>query len=253
MSIKLIKLKSKFDDISNAKLKLARALLGKLKKDDLKHETNLELKERLGNYYHQIAGNPVSNNKINNLVWQFDEIVNKGNNKQYGNIADFKNKVQLRIWIPPKGVAPAGSTRKRRSSAASSSAASSSSSSNKKQKSVKKKKPKPKPPIVKKVLSDASSSGDDDDDDDDDDDVDERPTLSQFMNAADGALEDGYGDFEEDEPDNESLQKQFDEVQKYAHRLLAEVVDLKKKLKVCNQAYKKLQDVFERIKTDDEE
>ena len=62
-TIKLIKLKSKFDDISNHKLKIARALLGKLKKEDLKHEINMKLKEQLGNYYLQIVGNKVSNNR----------------------------------------------------------------------------------------------------------------------------------------------------------------------------------------------
>ena len=225
---KLIKLKSKFDNISNHQLKFARALLGKLKKEDLKHETNVNLKEQLGNYYHQIVGNKVSNNRLNDLVWQFDKIVNEGNNEQYGKIADFKNGLQLRVWLRPKEVtkAPTTSSKKRSSS----SAASSNSSSNKKQrKSAKKKK-------VEKSASEQES-----------DEEDEQQSFSQSIADEQEGLSDNFSSgsaSDSDEEEQADLQKQLETSEEYRRLAVKAAKGFKAKLKLCKLAFNQLREVF---------
>lgn len=231
-TIKLIKLKSKFDNISNQQLKIARALLKKVKKEDLKHETNLKLKEQFGNYYLQIVGNKVSNNRLNDLVWQFDKIVNEGNNQQYGKIADFKNGLQLRVWLRPKEVtkAPTTSSKKRRSSPA----ASSSSSSKKQRKSTKKNK---KQKVAEKSASEQES----------DEEEEEHRSYSQVIKEEGEGLSDHFSSgsaSDSDEEEQADLQKQLETSEEYRRLAVKAAKSFKAKLKLCKLAFNQLREVF---------
>ena len=227
-TIKLIKLKSKFDNISNQQLKIARALLKKVKKEDLKHETNLKLKEQFGNYYLQIVGNKVSNNRLNDLVWQFDKIVNEGNNQQYGKIADFKNGLQLRVWLRPKEVikAPTTSSKKR------SSTASSNSSSKKQRKSTKKNK--------KQKVESASEQESDEEEE-------EHRSYSQVIKEEGEGLSDHFSSgsaSDSDEEEQADLQKQLETSEEYRRLAVKAAKSFKAKLKLCKLAFNQLREVF---------
>ncbi len=228
-----------YDDgtLPDEKEEYAFRMLANLTPEDKQHQVNEALKKKLFAYKQTLTGTKVSNNQMNKWDKVFESII-KHTPKQLKKIKDWKNGFNLSIFVSDRDEKKKPS-RKRTSI---SSAASSSSASKKHKKSAKKKKPIKKE-LVRKTLGEESSSGGDDDDDDDDDDDNKYPTMSQFQNEVEDALDNNYGDIEE-EPDKEEYKKKFDDMQKVAHRLLAQVKDLKKKLKVCKNHSQKIQDVF---------